>query len=297
MVFPQLMSSPPSTLELVSPQPEHLPALSRICYEAFFTLQNRHAVHIDFPDVATAEMIISLVANRSDYTGIVAMLEGQIIGSNFLLHADEVAGIGPITVDPTVQSRGVGRSLMEWAIEAAQQRGIRQIRLFQEAVNTTSLSLYTSVGFTWRDSAALMQAAPAAADHPGMRPLTIADFSTIAALSQQAYGFSRANDAAQVLAADIPGFVLERNGQARGYYIASLFGHACAETDQDLLALVSHAARHLPPPLSMFICPFSREDLFRQCLASGHRTLKVLSYMSYGDFVAPPGAYLPSIQC
>lgn len=297
MVSPQLMSPSPSTLELVAPQPEHLPALSRICYEAFSTLQSRHAIHVDFPDLATAEMIISLLANRPDYTGIVAMLEGQIMGSNFLLHADEVAGLGPITVDPAVQSRGVGRSLMAWAIDTAQQRGIRQIRLFQEAVNTTSLSLYTSVGFTWRDAAALMQAAPAAADHPDIRPLTIADYSTIEALSQQAYGFSRANDAARILAADIPGFMLEHNGQPRGYYIASLFGHACAETDHDLLALVGHAARHLPPPLSMFICPFSREDLFRQCLAAGHRTLKVLSYMSYGDFVAPPGACLPSIQC
>lgn len=294
-----LQTTPPSnsTLELVSPQPEHIPELSRICYEAFFNVQNRHATHIDIPDVETGQMIISHIANRSDYTGVVATIAGQIIGSNFLLHADEVAGVGPITVNPHLQSRGVGRSLMEWVIDAAQKRGIRQMRLFQEAVNTTSLSLYTSVGFTWRDSATLMQAAPAAIDNPAIRPLTADDLPSIAALSLRAYGFSRAGDAAQILAAGFPGFALEHNGRLTGYYIASLFGHACAKTDQDLLALVGHAARHLPPPLSVFICPLSREALFSQCLAAGHRTLKVLSYMSYGDYVAPGGAYLPSIQC
>jgi GNAT superfamily N-acetyltransferase len=294
-----LQATPPSnsTLELVPLQPNHIPELSRICHEAFFNLQSRHATHIDIPDLETGQMLISHIASRPDYTGVVATIAGQIIGSNFLLHADEVAGVGPITVDPHLQSRGVGRSLMAWVIDAAQQRGIRQIRLFQEAVNTTSLSLYTSVGFTWRDSAVLMQTAPAAIDHPAIRLLTLEDLPAIEALSIQAYGCSRAGDAAQILAAGFPGFGLERNGRLTGYYIASLFGHACAGTDQDLLALVGHGARHLPPPLSVFICPLSRAALFRQCLAAGHRTLKVLSYMSYGDFVAPPGAYLPSIQC
>lgn len=49
------------------------------------------------------------------------MMAGQIIGSNFLLHADEVAGVGPITVDPHLQARGIGRSLMEWAVNIAEQ--------------------------------------------------------------------------------------------------------------------------------------------------------------------------------
>lgn len=294
-----LQTTPPaqSTLDLVPFQPDHILEVSRIVYEAFFSLQSRHVTHIDIPDLETAQMLISHIVSRPDYTGVMATIAGQIIGSNFLLHADEVAGVGPITVNPHLQSRGVGRSLMEWVIDAAHKRGIRQIRLFQEAVNTTSLSLYTSVGFTWRDSATLMQAAPAAIDHPAIRPLTAADLPSIEALSSQAYGFSRAGDAAQVLAAGFPGFALEEKSCLTGYYIASLFGHACAATDHDLLALVGHAARHLPPSLALFICPFSREALFRQCLAAGHRTLKVLSYMSYGDFVAPPGAYLPSIQC
>jgi GNAT superfamily N-acetyltransferase len=293
----QLKSRPNPMLELVPLQPDRISRLGQICHEAFFSLQNRHAVPLDIPDLETGQRLISHVASRSDYTGVVATLDGRVVGSNFLLHADEVAGVGPITVDPEVQSRGVGRALMEWAIEEAQRRGIRQIRLFQEAINTTSLSLYTSVGFIWRDSAALMQATPAEVDDSSVRPLTLADLPSVEALSVQAYGFSRAKDAAQLIAADIPGFITELQGQPTAYFIASLFGHACAKTDDDLLALVGQAARHLPPPLARFICPLSRAECFRRSLAAGHRTLKVLSYMSYGDFIAPSGVYLPSIQC
>jgi GNAT superfamily N-acetyltransferase len=285
------------TLELVPFQPDHTLELARIGYEAFSSFQSRHAVPQDIPDLDTALMILSHITARADYTGVVATLDGKIVGSNFLLHADEVAGIGPLTVDPKVQSQGVGRALMEWVIEESRRREIRQVRLFQEAVNTTSLSLYTSLGLTWRDSAALMQATPDPTENPAVRSLTLADLPSIEALSIQAYGFSRAQDAAQLLKADIPGFIIERNGKPTGYFISSLFGHACAETDEDLLTLVGQAARYLPPSLAVFICPLSRPKSFRQCLAAGHRTLKVLSYMSYGDFIAPRGVYFPSIQC
>ena len=52
---------------------------------------------------------------------------------------------------------GVGKALMQWAIDEADRRGITQVRLFQEAINAASLSLYTSLGFRWRYAAAVMQ--------------------------------------------------------------------------------------------------------------------------------------------
>lgn len=285
------------SLQLIPLHQNHLPQLARICYEAFSELQVRHAVPCDIPDLETGMLIISHVASRPDYTGVVATIDDRVVGSNFLLHSDSIAGIGPLTVDPQVQSRGVGRALMQWVMEEANQRGIRQTRLFQETINTTSLSLYTSLGFTWRDSAALMRVNPANSDDPSIRPLTTADLDMVKSLSLQAYGFSRAGDAAQLLAAQFPGFLREREGRAVGYFISSLFGHAGAETDDDLLALIAHAARHIPPAMALFICPLSRPHLFRRALAMGHRTLKMLSYMSLGEFTEPTGVYLPSIQC
>jgi hypothetical protein len=237
------------------------------------------------------------IGDRPDYTGIVALLDGQIVGSNFLLHGDPVAGIGPISVAIKSQTNGIGRGLMQWAIDESQRRNIQQVRLFQEAINTVSLSLYSTLGFAWRSSAALMQAHPSIADDPLTRPLTIADLSAVATLSEQTYGFSRLADTQQLLAAGLPGFIRERNGEAVGYFFPSPFGHGGAATEDDLLSLIAHAARHIAPEMTLFLCPLQIPHLFRHALAAHHRTIKMFSYMSLGEFTEPMGYYLPSILC
>lgn len=285
------------SLQLIPLQTHHIPELARICHQAFSTLHDRHHIPRDIPDIETGMMIISHIASRPDYIKVVASIDGEIVGSNFLLHSDTIAGVGPITVDPKVQSRGIGRALMQWIIDESQRQGIHQIRLFQEAINPTSLSLYTSLGFDWRYSAVLMRSQPASSDDPSIRPLTEYDLDQVKILSLNTYGFSRARDASQLLLAGFPGFLRERNGRAVGYLIGSLFGHAGAETEDDLLALIAHSARYLPSALSLFICPLNIPNLFRRALAEGHRTVKVFSYMSLGEFTEPHGVYLPSIQC
>lgn len=279
-----------------------IPELARICHEAFSALHDRHAVPRDVPDVETGSLIVGMTATRPDYVGVAAMLDGRVIGSNFLTFADEVAGVGPITVDPACQARGVGRVLMQWAVDEARRRDIRQTRLFQEAVNTTSLSLYTALGFEWRDTAPLMQARPAERDHPRVRPMTPADLPAVEQISRAAYGHSRAGDAAALLQAGLPAFVyLDDADRPAAYLITTLFGHAGADPtrlpDRALLDLAAHAARHAPEPMARFLCPLSRENLFRQALAEGHRTIKVFNYMSLGAWTPAPGAYFPSIQC
>lgn len=43
-----------------------------------------------------------------------------------------------------------------------------------------------------------------------------------------------------------------RNGEPVAYLFATLFGHAGAETEEELLDLTARAARHLPPPGAHF---------------------------------------------
>ena len=82
---------------------------------------------------------------------VVAEQNGRIAGSNCLDERSAIAGIGPITVDPAVQNGGVGRALMDTALDRVRERGRPGVRLVQAAFHNRSLSLYTKLGFDPRE--------------------------------------------------------------------------------------------------------------------------------------------------
>lgn len=277
--------------------PGDFPACARICYEAFGSLQDRHGVERDFDSVQTAEMVIGMFGTRPDFAGFVALDDDgrTILGSNFLQFSDEVAGVGPITVDPSAQARGVGRSLMQAVMDEAARRGIKQVRLQQEAINTTSLSLYAKLGFDWREACALVRLEPAERDLEGTRPVSERDLPAIDELSRRHFHASRVNEAAGYLRIGLPGFVLSRGGRDVGYYFPSFLGHGFAETPEDLAALAAHAARHAPPHFRKTIVPLGQHGLHRGVMARGGRAIKLFNYMTTGAYRAPVGAWIPSI--
>lgn len=286
------------TLEIHRLTSEHahlVPTLGQICFEAFGTLQDRHGVERDFDTAETATMVVGMFASRADFAGFVAMENGQPVGSNFLGASDGVAGVGPITIRPDVQSNGIGRALMLAVMEEAKVRGIPQVRLMQEAINTASLSLYTKLGFDWRESCALMRLAPAPKDDPRIRPLSAADLDAVEHISARHYHASRRNETAGFLKSGFPGFGLERAGKLVGYYFPGFLGHGFAETPEELATLVLHSARHAPPPFLKAIVPLGEHALHRELLAKGCRTIKLFNYMTTGEYRAPVGAWIPSI--
>ena len=58
---------------------------------------------------------------------------GRIVGSNCLDERSTIAGVGPITVDPSAQNLGVGRKLMQAVMDRAVARGAAGTRLVQAA--------------------------------------------------------------------------------------------------------------------------------------------------------------------
>lgn len=286
-------------IELVAADAARADELARVCHLAFNTLHERHRIPADVPTEEVGRMIIGGVIGRDDYAGVMAVEHGRVVGSNFVQFSDGVCGLGPITVDPAAQSAGVGRMLMEWAVGEAKRRrgeGVR-VRLYQEAINTVSLSLYTRVGFRWHDAAALMLPRAAGAEVAGVRPMTRGDLDAVAALSERFGGSSRRHDAARLLAMGMPASVLERGGRVVAYQVSTLFGHAAGERAEDLISLASNAARHLPEPMTVVIVPLSQGDLFNAALGAGFRVHKLLNGMAYGEHVAATGPCMPSIQC
>src|SRR5215218_11472687 len=150
---------------LRSGSPDDAGPAGEICYEAFKTIAEQHGYPPDFPSSDIATDLISHLLSRSDIHSIIAERDGRVVGSNFLWEGDAVAGVGPITVDPSVQNRAVGRRLMEAVLERARQQGISAVRLVQAAYHSRSLSLYTKLGFVVREPLALLQGEPLWALH------------------------------------------------------------------------------------------------------------------------------------
>lgn len=283
------------SIDVIPVRPDHVPELAAICFEAFGRLQDRHGVERDFDTVQTAEMVVGLFANRPDFAGFAAIRDGTLLGSNFISFSDPVAGVGPITVHPDAQGRGVGRALMTAALEEARRRDVSMVRLQQEAINTSSLSLYTKLGFDWREACALMRPAAAERDDPRVAPVTAADLPEIERISSRHYHHLRRGEVEGFLKIGLPGMLMRRDGRVVGYYFASFIGHGFAETPDDLAALIGQCARHAPPHFHKVLVPLSQHALQRLPLAAGGRSIKLFNYMTVGEYHPPSGAWVPSI--
>jgi ribosomal protein S18 acetylase RimI-like enzyme len=282
-------------LELVPAEPKHINEIGRICFEAFKSIHDRHAFQRDFPDAELATKVVGMLVERKDFYGVVALLDGKPVGSNFSSLMDEVSGIGPITVDPSCQARGIGRALMEDVMYHGKRNNIDRLRLLQDSFNLTSLSLYTSLGFDVKETVVLMQAAPTSKIDQTVRPITENDLAVIEGLSKRIYKVSRINEVASALVYGFPAFLRERAGRVTGYLLPGFLGHGVAETEEDSLALIGESARRIPPEFTRFFCPLGRAKFFRNSLKMGCRAIKVMNLMAVGPYEPPQDVWMPSI--
>jgi len=74
--------------------------------------------------------------------------------------------------------------------------------------------------------------------------------------------------------------------------IIGFFGHAVAESNDDLKALIAAAPEIAGPGI---LVPTRNSDIFRWCLNEGLRMVQPMTLMSLGSYNEPHGAYLPSI--
>src|SRR5881397_1392474 len=138
-------------IKLRSGTPADAEICGRICYDAFKTISEVHGFAPDFP---TAEvpigLLTSMFANPKFY-GVVAELDGRIVGSNFLDERNPIAGVGPITVDPTVQIKTIGRRLMDAVHQRAAQKSFVRVRLVRSGFHMRSHSLYAKLEYGVRE--------------------------------------------------------------------------------------------------------------------------------------------------
>lgn len=269
-------------------------AAGRICYEAFKTIAERHNFAPDFPDPETAIGLMQHLLTREDVFGVVAETAGRVTGSNFLWQDGTVAGVGPITIDPAAQNKGLGRRLMEAVIERARARGIASVRLVQAAYHNRSMSLYSKLGFVAREPLSVMQGPPLAVAIPGcmVRAARADDLAAADALCRRIHGHSRTVALRAAIDQGVAS-VVERAGRLTGYATGiGFFGHAVAETDADLQALIAAAPNFDGPG---FLLPTRNTALLRWCLDHGLTIVQPMTLMTIGTYQEPQGAFLPSI--
>jgi len=266
----------------------------RICFEAFTALANRHNFPPDFPAPEVAIGVLSAMFSHPGFYCVVAEQDEKIIGSNCLDERTPIAGVGPITVDASVQNRAAGRALMQAVLTRAAERRFAGVRLVQAAYHNRSLSLYAKLGFVVREPLSCMQGPAMKKILPGygVRPAVAGDLAACNDLCLRVHGHDRGGevqDAIQQGAAT----VAERDGRITAYASSMAFsGHAIGETNEDLKALISAAAAFQGPGI---LVPSRNAELFRWCLESGLRVVHPWTLMTMGLYNEPAGAYLPSI--
>jgi predicted N-acetyltransferase YhbS len=269
-------------------------ACGRIIHAAFAAVAAQHNFSPDFPSAEVAAGIAAHLIGHPGFYGVVAELDGEIAGSNFLDMRSAIGGIGPITIDPSVQNKGIGRLLMQAVMDHAGARALAGIRLVQDAFHNRSLSLYSRLGFVTREPLSVMQGTPLKRGFAGyaIRPATQADIAACNALCQRVHGFARGGELADAVDQK-NAKVVEHLGRITGYATdIAFFAHAVAETNDDLKALIAAAPAFNGPG---FIVPTRNYDLFRWCLDHGLRLVKQQTLMTTGLYNEPAGAYLPSV--
>lgn len=276
-------------------RPEDAGACAQIVFDAFGGIHDYHRFPRDFPALDVAAGIMAMWIPHPAIWGVVAEMNDRIVGSNFLDEPDPIRGVGPITVNPEVQSVGVGRKLMQAVIERG--KDAPGIRLLQDAFNLRSLSLYASLGFDLKEPVALTSGRPRSGPVEGVevRPLEEGDLDECAALCRKVHGFERTGALRDAVQAFKP-FVALSDGRIVAYASTLTFwplAYGVAEREEDMKALLLGAATAVEEPLA-FLVPL-RSGLFRWCLAEGLRLVKPMNLMALGSYQEPSGSWFPSV--
>lgn len=291
-----MATSPSSTprFNIRRAAPQDAEACGRICFEAFTGISRNHNFPPDFPSVEVAVGLLSIVFSHPGFFCVVAEENGKLVGSNCMDERDPVAGIGPITIDPQTQNRSAGRELMQAVLDRAAGKNFPGVRLVQAAFHNRSLSLYAKLGFIAREPLSCMQGPAIRRKMAGytVRPAVASDLENCAALCLRVHGHERAGQFRDGIEQSTA-VVAERGGRICAYASElAFFGHAVAESNEDLQALICAAPSFEGPGI---LVPTRNAGLFRWCLENGLRVVQPMTLMTIGLYNEPAGAYLPSI--
>ena len=268
----------------------------RIIFEAFSTIAKKHGFPPDFPSVNSGVNSAASFLSNPGFYSVVAedTSNGKLVGSNFLDERSNIAGLGPITVDPTYQNKGVGRQLMNNVMERAKNKNFPGTRLLQASYHNRSLALYASMGFEIREPISTMQGKPIQEVIPGrtVRPAAESDVESCNAICKAVHGHDRNGELIYSIKQGSAKVVLHAD-RITGYTSGmAFFNHSVGLANDDIMALIGSADSYGGPGI---LIPSRNTQLFHWCLDKGLKLVQQLILMTVGMYNEPAGAYMPSV--
>jgi predicted N-acetyltransferase YhbS len=190
------------TLRLRKGVPADAAAAGDVCYRAFKAIAEAHRFPPDFPSPELAAGLLQEFLEHERFFTVVAEVDGRLVGSNFMDERSPINGIGPITVDPSLQNEGAGHALMEAALRRSRERGSPGVRLVQAGYHNRSLALYLKLGFQVREPLVCLQGAPLARSPSAasVRSATRDDLPACNQLCMRVHGHDRGGELADAVA-------------------------------------------------------------------------------------------------
>src|SRR5215831_7099582 len=240
---------------------------------AFNDVYTRHGFPPPFPSPEAGVGMARGYLQLEPQECFVAVEGGQVVGSGFIHLRGETAGIGPITVDPGCQSKGVGKEIMMAVIRAG--RHSASLRLVQDAFNVVSFPLYSKLGFaacgTVLSLAGQEFRSPGRPRGIAIREMAPEDAARVTALDTRLTGLTRPHDIRYFLAQP-PQLISLVEGKLAGYLCllrtggGAFLGPAAATDPAVLRTLIAYAIELEQGKVLRMRLPARHTELFRDLL-------------------------------
>lgn len=283
----------------------------KIIVQAFNDVFIKHGLPAPFQSWQAGQGIAYGYAGHDPEGCLVATENGKIIGSGFIHLRGDKASIGPMSVSPEHQNKGLGRAIMEALLKIGSKAS--SIRLIQDSFNTVSFSLYTKIGFQARDVVlSLLLREPAdyhppsrspaasATDNREIRLIERKDLPKILELDKKVMGFDREKDFNLLINQGV-GFQsrMKNSHRTNGFIfcypyrekIIFLGPGVALNLDylRDLLIEILQQNKGACIRVKMFA---SHPDLARFLLDAGFQIIGLGTFMVRGNYERPPGRQL-----
>ena len=155
----------------------------------------------------------------------VAEASGRVVGVLTTTTYGGLAFLGAVIVSPELRGKGVGKIMMETALEHLRSTGVRTVRL---NAYLNAIPFYERLGFQREYEVVRWTGSTTTGRSRGVRPVRLEDLDELARVDATYFGANR-RPLLEVLAEEVPSTFLigEHRGSIRGFLIGNPGGESC----------------------------------------------------------------------